>query len=540
MDMKKLASALRQGASAILRSDEACLEVAGDAEDVARYVAQHLSEREDLVDLEDPDDEIIFNALSTFWAGLASSFDPSSSHSGLNPSEGRWASEDSRTQLALALAKLERNLVAGLQPFQAAAEQHEADIRKLVFNVTTFVRIADPKFFTLQAVLAQLLCNLISPASPASGADRLADKYLRLYLSGNREDDVIIRLLDSRDSKTNHATLHLLNNVIRDSPARLYLLLTDVGVRWCAKVLGRMDEWVEAENGLFELGASIFNTLISTSLHARLFQLLSDSSEPITPSQTTLLKILDSHLASSPDPTFTPSPGPHLFLIPLFHQLVRYTSASIGQGADDPRLPKVFEGLILVTEGLNAIGLAVQGRKDRRKYEVESGVSEHVGDEEVVEVMKSPVEGKGVAKPTIALLRSLDTFFPRVNPRSQSSLQASSSSSDNKPTATEELKPFANLKRNLVQLIGVLSFEDTAVGDQVREVEGIQLLLSMTEIDEGNPYLREHALLCVRNLMLNNPANQAIITQMDPIGVLSDDTGELLPLPDKMKKQERQ
>lgn len=48
--------------------------------------------------------------------------------------------------------------------------------------------------------------------------------------------------------------------------------------------------------------------------------------------------------------------------------------------------------------------------------------------------------------------------------------------------------------------------------------------------------LREHALFCVRNLMLNNPANQAIIKEMDPIGVLSE-TGELLPVPEKMKKK---
>lgn len=48
--------------------------------------------------------------------------------------------------------------------------------------------------------------------------------------------------------------------------------------------------------------------------------------------------------------------------------------------------------------------------------------------------------------------------------------------------------------------------------------------------------LREHALFCVRNLMLNNPANQAIIKEMDPIGVLSE-TGELLPVPEKMKEK---
>lgn len=51
--------------------------------------------------------------------------------------------------------------------------------------------------------------------------------------------------------------------------------------------------------------------------------------------------------------------------------------------------------------------------------------------------------------------------------------------------------------------------------------------------------LREHALLCIRNLMINNPANQAIIKQMDPVGVLGQD-GELLPVPDKLKGSSNQ
>lgn len=48
--------------------------------------------------------------------------------------------------------------------------------------------------------------------------------------------------------------------------------------------------------------------------------------------------------------------------------------------------------------------------------------------------------------------------------------------------------------------------------------------------------LREHALFCVRNLLLNNAANQAVIAEMDPAGVVSE-TGELLPLPERMRRQ---
>lgn len=136
-----------------------------------------------------------------------------------------------------------------------------------------------------------------------------------------------------------------------------------------------------------------------------------------------------------------------------------------------------------------------------------------------------------------------------MNPRTA---RLDPSVADNAGVSPDQLRPIAQLKRSLVQWLGTLSFEDTAVGEQVRDCEGIQLLLSMTEVDENSPCapshsrprgsrltgadLREHALFAVRNLMLNNPANQAIVREMDPVGVLSD-TGELLPVPDRMKRQ---
>jgi len=47
--------------------------------------------------------------------------------------------------------------------------------------------------------------------------------------------------------------------------------------------------------------------------------------------------------------------------------------------------------------------------------------------------------------------------------------------------------------------------------------------------------LREHALFTIRNLMRNNPENQAVVKEMDPVGVVSE-TGEVLPLPEKMRR----
>ena len=141
----------------------------------------------------------------------------------------------------------------------------------------------------------------------------------------------------------------------------------------------------------------IFNQFLDSGYQSRLLTLLSDDSEPITPSQTTLLKLLDSHLASSSRLDTRPSPSS--FLISFFHHLASYAVGSLRSGQDDSRLPKVLEGLILTCEALSSIGLAVQSRIDKgqqkKKARVDMG-----GDEDVVVEMKDAQ--KGVINPLIS------------------------------------------------------------------------------------------------------------------------------------------
>lgn len=134
---------------------------------------------------------------------------------------------------------------------------------------------------------------------------------------------------------------------------------------------------------------------------------------------------------------------------------------------------------------------------------------------------------------TTGLLRALEVFIPRIKP----GLEA--------PTDSDII-PFPYLKRDLVRLLGVLSFEDKSIGDRVREVEGVEVILGLCVTDERNPCtwtlsiflttdLREHALFAVKNLMYGNEDNQDILRKMEPLGVVGDN-GELLPLPDSLKK----
>lgn len=171
------------------------------------------------------------------------------------------------------------------------------------------------------------------------------------------------------------------------------------------------------------------------------------------------------------------------------------------------------------------------------------------------------------------LLRELNIFLPRLKP---------SSTPSNRSDPLPDVTPISTLKRNLVRLLGILTFNDKSTSDLVRHYGGVEMILGMTEVDELNPCelllhspirniseflisglyntihdqschgspvsheerqltrtdLREHALFAVRNLMLGNVENQAVVDRMDPVGVIGED-GEVLPLPEKMRRQRR-
>lgn len=191
-------------------------------------------------------------------------------------------------------------------------------------------------------------------------------------------------------------------------------------MRWLSRILSRIDEWHETEDGRFELrsvwlspltaavtrtcthpSVDIFTHYIQSGLHWDLYAKLGDTSEPITPSQTSLLKLIDSHLANPSRPN--PSPSPHAHLVVLFTNHARYALISLGSGQDDARLPKIFEGMVLVCEGLVSMGLAAQSRADKAKASRETSDKRQAGgDEQVVQAMKGET---ALLKPLIGTYR---------------------------------------------------------------------------------------------------------------------------------------
>ncbi|KNC56304.1 ataxin 10 [Thecamonas trahens ATCC 50062] len=75
------------------------------------------------------------------------------------------------------------------------------------------------------------------------------------------------------------------------------------------------------------------------------------------------------------------------------------------------------------------------------------------------------------------------------------------------------------LLAEVMRLVANAAFESPANQDEVRETDGMMVILDCCKLDERNPYLREWALMAVRNLTIDNTANQEVIAELETRGI---------------------
>ena len=71
-----------------------------------------------------------------------------------------------------------------------------------------------------------------------------------------------------------------------------------------------------------------------------------------------------------------------------------------------------------------------------------------------------------------------------------------------------------NLKKLTVLVLSSLIWKNKKVQDQVREYGGLQALVGCCRHDEHNPYIREHAIMCLRFAVEGNSENAEVIRAM--------------------------
>ncbi|MCJ1380297.1 copper transport protein [Xylographa soralifera] len=80
-----------------------------------------------------------------------------------------------------------------------------------------------------------------------------------------------------------------------------------------------------------------------------------------------------------------------------------------------------------------------------------------------------------------------------------------------------------NLKKLVVLVLSSLVWKSPAVQDQIRQYGGVEMVLSCCNYDANNPYIREHAIMCLRFLLENCPRNQQIVEQLEARKVVPDE-----------------
>ena len=72
-----------------------------------------------------------------------------------------------------------------------------------------------------------------------------------------------------------------------------------------------------------------------------------------------------------------------------------------------------------------------------------------------------------------------------------------------------------NLKKLVVLVVSSLSWKSPTVKTQIRNLGGVQLVMNCCEYDVSNPYIREHAVLCLKFLLEDSVENQAIVAELE-------------------------
>lgn len=426
--------------------------------------------------------------------------------------------DESTRTIITSTCRFTRNLVAGVAKNQENAFENEPAVRRILHTYSSWSAAQDPESFRVMRMAVQTLSNMVT--ANESLMTRLWDTYMNLP----EEQAIFIRVLSSPDPRTILYTLVLLVNCVHENSGRQALLAkTRVGARTCITLLDRMTNLHDAEESsdsgrAFDYGYHLFAHLFEGGLAPDLYGNLKVAGEVIVSHQTVLLKLLDSYLQSSPSQNVFPGMVP--MLTTCFFELSAFSSHSIKravgtEGADstagsdvirespDAILPKACEALVLVTQCIASIMLAS-----------ESTDSDEAPMSIPWQLFREAAwsDGRVLAEHAVELLRLLDIFLPRINfgkPVPQPGREAFQG-------PTTDATGFSYLKRDLVRLLGILCHKHRDTQDCIRRCDGIPVIMNMCVIDEHNPYLREHAILTLHNLLEENDDNQAVVNSMQP------------------------
>lgn len=128
---------------------------------------------------------------------------------------------------------------------------------------------------------------------------------------------------------------------------------------------------------------------------------------------------------------------------------------------------------------------------------------------------------KAPDQPPVPALPASSTPESQPRPQHPPSAPPPPTASPPPPTQSEDPSSFEwrNLKKLIVLVLSSLVWKSSTVQRQIREYDGVECILSCTNYDGHNPYIKEHALMCLKFLLEGNKENQEIVRSLEARGV---------------------
>lgn len=125
----------------------------------------------------------------------------------------------------------------------------------------------------------------------------------------------------------------------------------------------------------------------------------------------------------------------------------------------------------------------------------------------------------------ISIERPYDPTAPDVplSPNDQDTAPASPPLTNEEPSEFE----WRNLKKLIILVLSSLVWRSPTVQNQIRKHGGVQCILGCTQFDSHNPFIKEHAVMCLKFLLEGNKENQEIVEQLEPKGIVDEMRAEL-------------
>ncbi|KNC97859.1 uncharacterized protein SPPG_06855 [Spizellomyces punctatus DAOM BR117] len=341
----------------------------------------------------------------------------------------------------------------------------------------------------------QMLANMMT------GNPEVQDKMWPRYFQ--EDADIFKQLLSTCDIHRVMFVLICIHNCIHKCPERCkYMTQTPLGRDILKCLLAKAQKMLQEECSAFDFIYAIFSNMIELDLTPNIMDAICDGMDPhrtriLSQYHVTFLQLLDGMLdaqanRSDDRPPIEIGIDTAIFFVAVTKKLVHSISRNAKQVKDNMQATDVF--------GLDVDGLVLILQFFAR-------VTPELGPDAKMKLVKA-----GLADTLLTLLNLASKLYPR-------STLSKRSSSDATPASSVPPQGFFMIKSDTVKVLANLCYEAKEVQDEIRRIGGIPVILNECRVDDNNPYIKEHAILAIRNLCDGNTENQDLVASLTPQGI---------------------